>query len=87
MFQNIIKNYIDKLTIKDIEKFAIENNIVLSEYELTNILTIIKNNWYNLIYGDYEDVFSANRNRVSEQNYSKILVLAQEYKKRYQSFL
>lgn len=87
MFQNLIKNYVDKLTIKDIDAFALKNEVILSSSEKENILKIIKDNWYDLIYGDYEEILSSNRNSVSEEAYSKILVLAQEYKKRYQSLL
>lgn len=87
MFQNLIKNYVDKLTIKDIDAFALKNEVILSSSEKENILKIIKNNWYDLIYGDYEEILSSNRNSVSEDTYSKILILAQEYKKRYQSLL
>lgn len=87
MFQNLIKNYVDKLTIKDIDAFALKNEVILSSSEKENILKIIKDNWYDLIYGDYEEILSSNRNNVSKEAYSKILVLAQEYKKRYQSLL
>lgn len=87
MFQNLIKNYVDKLTIKDIDAFALKNEVILSSSEKENILKIIKDNWYDLIYGDYEEILSSNRNSVSEEAYLKILVLAQEYKKRYQSLL
>lgn len=87
MFQNLIKERVKKLTIEDIDKFAKENNIFLEDEELNNVLDIIHNNWYGLIYGNAESIFSSNRSKVSAKNYDKIKNLFDFFKKKYQNFL
>lgn len=87
MFQNLIKERVKKLTIEDIDKFAKENNIFLEDEELNNVLDIIHNNWYGLIYGNAESIFSSNRSKVSTKNYDKIKNLFDFFKKKYQNFL
>lgn len=87
MFQNLIKERVKNLTIEDIDKFAKENNIFLENEELNNILDIIQNNWYGLIYGNAETIFSSNRSKIGTNNYSKIKELFDFFKKKYQNFL
>ena len=57
MIQNLIKEHISKLTVSDVNKFAVENNVHLTEEELNNVYDVIKNNWYQLIYGDSNSIF------------------------------
>jgi len=87
MFKKLIKEHIDKLTTDDIARFAKENNIILNEDELNNLLIIVKNDWEELIYGDYKQVFSNNRSKVTNDNYNKIEELFYFFKKKYQRFL
>ena len=87
MIQNLIKEHILKLTIEDIDKFGKENNIYLSYEELNNVYDIIKNNWYDLIYGDSNSVFENNRFKINDENYKKAKELFEFFKKKYQRFL
>lgn len=87
MIQNLIKEHILKLTIEDIDKFGKENNIHLSYEELNNVYNIIKNNWYDLIYGDSNSVFENNRFKINDENYKKAKELFEFFKKKYQRFL
>lgn len=87
MIQKLIKEHVNKLTVSDIDKFAKENNIFLTDSELNDILVIVKNNWYELAYGNSDVIFSNNRNIVDEENYDKIKELFDLFKKKYQRFL
>ena len=81
--KNMIINYIRNMNIDDINNFAIKNNIFLSNEELNFIYKYIKNNYnylidnYNLFnLSNYKDYFS-------EENYKKIKMLINDYKKKY----
>lgn len=87
MIENLIKEHINKLTVNDIDRFAKENNIILSDEELNNIFIIVKNDWHDLIYGNSEMIFTNNRSKVSDCNYEKIKELFNFFKKKYQRFL
>lgn len=83
----LIKNYINKLTINDVNSLAIKNDINLSNDELNFIYNIIKNNYNDLLYGDSTYIFNELKNNVSENNYFKIKELFNTYKQKYQSLL
>ena len=83
----LIKNYINKLTINDVNSLAIKNDINLSNDELNFIYNIIKNNYNDLLYGDSTYIFNELKNNVSSDNYSKIKELFNTYKQKYQSLL
>ena len=87
MIENLIKQHISKLTIDDIDKFAKENNIFLTNEELNNVYNIVKSDWEKLVYGDSNSVFESNRSKVDNNNYNKIKELFDFFKKKYQRFL
>ena len=87
MIENLIKEHISKLTKEDINKFALDNNIKLTDNELNSIYEITKNDWYELIYGDSSIIFSNHRSKIKEENYLKIEELFYFFKKKYQRFL
>ena len=81
----LIKNYINKLSISDVNNMAIKNNINLSNDELNYIYNQIKNNYHNLLYGDSSIIFNDLKNNVSSSNYEKIKNLFDTYKQKYQN--
>ncbi len=83
----LIRNYINKLTIHDINSIAIKNNIKLNDSELHFIYNQIKNNYDDLLYGDSSNIFNDLKNNVSDDNYLKIKNLYEHYKDKYQSLL
>lgn len=83
----LIKNYINKLTINDINGLAIKNNINLNDSELNFIYNKIKNNYNELLYNDSTNIFNELKNNVSNDNYLKIKELFTTYKNKYQSLL
>jgi len=87
MIENLIKEHISKLTKDDVDKFAKDNNIFLNSDELENVYRVVKNNWRELIYGDYNSIFESNRSKLSSESYNKIRDLFDFFRKKYQRFL
>lgn len=85
--ENMIKNYIDKLSINDINRFAINNNINLNNDELNIIYKYIKNDWKTIIYGNYSYILNDLKNKINSSNYNKIEQLFYKYKSKYQNLL
>lgn len=83
----LIKNYINKLSISDVNNIAIKHNIDLNNDELNYVYNQIKNNYHNLLYGDSYNIFNDLKNNVSSSNYEKIKNLFDTYKQKYQSLL
>lgn len=82
----IIKKYIDKLSIQNINNFALNNNIVLTEKELEYMYNLIKNNWEQILSNDDSILLKLNGN-VDNKSIKKIEKLYYEYKKKYKDYL
>ena len=87
MKDKLLKNYIKNLKKEDIKLFATNNNIIISNKELDIIYDTIKNEYENLLNGNHDQVFNKLNNKVSSDNYDKIINLFFEYKKKYSQFL
>jgi len=83
---NIIKKYVNMITIKDISDFGIKNDIYLDDNELNTLYDVIKNN-YEVLLNDDKRVFNYLENKINVDNLNKIKILFYEYKKRYQNYL
>lgn len=87
MIENLIREHVSKLTKDDVDKFGKDNNIFLNSNELDTVYNIVKNNWRELVYGDYNSIFENNRSKVSNESYTKIRDLFDFFRKKYQRFL
>lgn len=83
----LIKNYINKLTIQDINALAIKQDIHLTDQELNYIYNQIKNHYQDFLYGDANYLMNDLKQNISENNYQKIQKLFTHYKKQFQSLL
>ena len=83
---NLLKQYINKITINNINDFALKNNINLSEKELNFLFDLIKNNHENII-NDIKPFETILKENLSNDNYQKINNLYYEYKQKYQNYL
>ena len=79
---NLIKIYIDKIKKEDIKIFLNNNGINLSEKELEYAYYIIKNK-YELILNDNKSIFDDIKEKISEDNYIKLMELYNNYKTKY----
>ncbi len=87
MQEFLIKNYISKLTSKDINEFAQKNGIELNEEELKLIEQYIKKDWHTIIYGNPRTILDDLNNKLSELKYKKIENLYIEFKNKYKNYL
>lgn len=81
-----IRRYIDNLTIDDLYNFALSKDINLDSKELHFLFDFIKKNYEKILENPNMDL-SVYKNHFSDENFSKILNLANEYKIKYASFL
>lgn len=81
MFQ-LIKNYVAKMTPEDVLNFTRKNGIYLSDAELDFTYRFIKKN-YEAIYANPNIDLSKYKGHFSEENFSKIMKLVNEYKSKY----
>lgn len=82
----LIKKYVDKLTTYDIEKFAKNNNIILTNNQINFFYNLIKENWEKIITNDNSILYKI-KNNFNNEEYKKIEKLYYEYKQKYQNYL
>lgn len=68
----LIEEYVNRLTLKDIENFALKQGIVLEKDELNIIYTYIKKNYKTIIYGNPKDILLEIKEIVKPLTYNKI---------------
>lgn len=56
MYNNLIKKYIDLLTIDHVKKYAYKNNIIISNDEAITIYNFIKDNYEVLTNGNIDNL-------------------------------
>ena len=87
MFNNVIENYISKLTKDDIVLFAFKNNIILKPNEADYLYNVIKNDYQILLSNDYQNVFNKAKNYLDEKTLKKLYNLFLDYRDKYKNFL
>ena len=81
-YKELVKKYINRLSINDLEKFAKKNNISYTKEELNTVYNFILNN-YNDLLNENIRVFENIKNKISPALYKKLLNLYIEYKQKY----
>lgn len=83
---NLIGMYVNKMTLKDIDNFFRNNNVILSEKEMMFIYDFVKRNWQELL-GSYKS-FDLKRYKsyFSAENYPKLEALLEVYRKKYATY-
>ncbi len=84
---NLIERYINRMTKEDVNNFAISKNINLSENELNFTYDFVKKNYKNFLANP--NLFNINRykNNYTEENFSKITKVFNEYFQKYANYL
>ena len=72
---NLIKEYIKKITVKDILEYAKKENIIINEKEALIILNYGKENIDTLLYGDPENLFKKLKKEIRPELYKEIYKL------------
>ncbi len=84
---NLIKAYMGRMTIQDVNNFAVSKNIYLSGEELNFVYEFINKNWEQVIKNPKLLNLDRYKDRFSKENFEKIKKLFLEYSSRYSSFI
>lgn len=76
-----------KLTKDDVNRFALNNNVNLSEEELNFTYEFVLKNWKTILSNHGMFDISRYKNQYSEENFNKIQLLVKEYALKYRDFL
>lgn len=79
MHIKLIKNYINKMTLNDINKFLDKENIIINSNDINIIYIYIKNNIDDILK-DMENSLNKVKNKITNDSYNKILKLYDKYK-------
>lgn len=83
---SLIKQYINKITINNINDFAVKNNIILNKKELGILYDITKNH-YEEVLKDDSKIKEYLKQTINTDNYNKIIDLYEIYKEKYLNYL
>lgn len=83
----LIKGYVDKLSINDINTFLINNNIYLDENELSFSYKFIKENWDKIISSPNMINLDSYKINFKNENFVKLNNLYKEYYTKYHKYL
>ena len=76
----LIEEYVNRMRIEDVNKFALRQGIILNDDELNIIFTYIKNNYKTILYGNPKDILLEIKDKVSSLTYNKIENLYMKFK-------
>ncbi len=82
IYKDLIREYIPKLTMKDLERFAHKKNIEYTQDELVQVFEFIQY-YYNDLLDENIKVFEQIRNKISPNLYKTLLHLYIDYKQKY----
>ncbi len=84
---NLIERYISRMTKEDIRNFASSKNISLSDTELDFTYDFVKKNYRNVLANPKLFNLDRYKNNYSQENFSKITKVWQEYSQKYSNYL
>lgn len=76
----LIEDYVRRLTIADVERFALKQGIVLDSDELKIVYNYIKKDYKTIIYGNPRDILMEIMGKVKPITYNKIENLYEKFK-------
>ena len=83
MYESLIKNYISKLTLEDIKRYASIKDINANEEEMQIVYEFIKNHYDKLLSQDMPFIENKLKNKLRPSLYNTLLNLYNEEKKKY----
>lgn len=83
MYESLIKNYISKLTLEDIKRYASIKDINANEEEMQIVYEFIKNHYDKLLSQDMPFIENKLKNKLRPELYNTLLNLYNEEKKKY----
>ena len=76
----LIEDYVRRLNIGDVERFALKQGIIFDSEELNIVYEYIRNNYKTFIYGNPRDILMEITGKVKPITYTKIENLYMKFK-------
>lgn len=83
----LIRDYIQRISLSDIIDFGYKNDVILSDDEAVILLSYLKNNWEEIIYGDPAPIINEIKKEFDNNKWNKIVKLFYFYKNKYKYYL
>lgn len=80
MYEAFIREYLKRLSLKDINDFADKNNMQLKQNEDKIIYDFIMKNWKEVYKGDAIKALNSLKKDVSEDTFNNIMTLYEQFK-------
>lgn len=84
---NLLKSYINNMSIDDLVILLEKKDIHLNSDELNVIYKYLKNDWYTFIYEDNTNILNDLKSKLSSNNYNKLYELYIMAKEKYRNYL
>jgi hypothetical protein len=68
----LIQEYINRLTLDDINAFAKQEGITVNEEEKKIIYSYLKEHWRTILYGNPRGIFDELKNKLNPDTYNKV---------------
>ena len=82
----LIEDYVRRLNIGDVERFALKQGIILDKDELTIVYDYIRRDYKTFIYGNPKDILMDIKGKVKPLTYTKIENLYMRFKDKIELF-
>ena len=86
MKERLINEYVNRMTLDDVNRFALQNGINLKDDELRLIFSYIKNDWRTICFGNPRGILDDLKKQIEPNSYSKIESLYMFFRNRYSNF-
>ncbi len=83
MKERLISEYVNRMTLDDVNNFALKNGINLKDTEVKIIYDHIKNNWRTIVFGNPRGILDDLKEKLDSTSYQKIESLYIYFKNRY----
>ena len=83
MKEKLINEYVNRMTLEDVNNFAIKHGIILKTAEVKLIFDHIKHNWRTIVFGNPRGILDDLKEKLDTTSYQKIESLYIYFKNRY----
>ena len=87
MIEKLIREYVERMTLQDVESFAISHGVVLNDSEKKLIFDEIKTHWHTIVYGNPRGILDNLKMKLEPLTYQKIENLYVYFKQKFQNYL
>ena len=87
MTELLIKQYVSRMTFKDIDDFAKQYGLVLKNNDVEIIYDYIQREWRTFLYGNPRRILDELKQKLDPLTYNKIEQLYIHFKDKYQNYL